>query len=95
MKTAKANNVIGFIGLCINAFILLHSIYLYYSYNFSGKLFYVMIPNYVLLINAIIGSIGISISVMLYKEIVGLRLFSVATALLWLATLSNYFFPII
>jgi hypothetical protein len=53
-----------------------------------------MYPNYILLINTLIGIIGISISVMLYKKIVGIRLFSIVTAILWLATFSNYFFPV-
>jgi len=82
-------------ALCISASILLNSICLYYSYNFTDKLYMFMYPNYILLINALIGIIGISISVMLYKKIVGIRLFSIVTAVLWLATLSNYFFPVL
>ena len=95
MKEADLNKVMGFIGLCINSFILLHSVYLYYLYNFSGKLFYVMIPNYVLFINALFGITGISISIMLYKKTISIKLFSILNVLLWLVTLSNYFFPFI
>jgi len=95
MKKSKTFKVIGIIAICINTFILLDSIYLYYSYNFTGKLYMFMYPNHVLLINALIGIIGISISVMLYKKIVGIRLFSIVTAVLWLTTLSNYFFPVL
>lgn len=94
MKKAVTYKVIGIIAFCINALILLNSIYLYYSYNFTGKLYMYMYPNHILLINALIGIIGIILSIMLYKKIVGIRLFSIATAVLWLATLSNYFFPV-
>jgi len=94
MKNAKAYKVIGFIAVSINTLLLLNAIYLYYSYNFTGKLYMFMYPNHVLLINTIIGIIGISISVVLYKKIVGIRLFSIVTAVLWIATLSNYFFPV-
>jgi hypothetical protein len=94
MKKTKTYKVIGIMALCINAFILLNSISLYYFYNFTDKLYMFMYPNYILLINTLIGIIGISISVMLYKKIVGIRLFSIVTAILWLATFSNYFFPV-
>ncbi len=94
MKKTITYKVIGTISVLINTLIIFLSIYLYYSYNFSGKLYYVMIPNYVLLINALIGIIGIFISVMLYKKRIGIRLFSLITAALWFATLSNYLFPV-
>ncbi len=95
MKKSKTYKVIGIIAVCINIFVLFDSIYLYYSYNFTGKLYMFMYPNHVLLIDALIGIIGISISVMLYKKIVGIRLFLIVIAVLWLTTLSNYFFPVL
>ncbi len=94
MKNIKTYKVIGFVATCINVFILLNSIYLYYSYNFTGKLYMFMYPNHILLINALIGIAGISISVMLYKKSVGIRIFSIVTSVLWFATLSNCFFPV-
>lgn len=94
MKISKTYKVIGIIAMFINTLILLDSIYRYYAYNFTGRLFYVMMPNYVLLINAIIGIIGIFVSVWLYKKIIGIRFFSIVSAVLWLITLSNYFFPV-
>ncbi len=94
MKKTITYKVIGTISVLINTLIIFLSIYLYYSYNFSGNLYYVMIPNYVLLINALIGIIGIIISVMLIRKIVGIRLFLILTAVLWLVVLLNYFFPV-
>lgn len=94
MKKSKTYKVIGIIAICINTLIILDSIYLYYSYNFTGKLYLFMYPNYVLLINVVIGIIGIFVSVWLYKKIIGIGLFTIVTAVLWLATLSNYFLPL-
>lgn len=95
MKNTITYKAIGIISAIINILILVHSIYLYYSYHFSGKLFYVMIPDYVLLLNAIIGIIGIFISVMLYKMKVGILLYAIVTTILWFFALSNYLFPIV
>lgn len=94
MKKSKTYKVIGITAICINTLIILDSIYLYYSYNFTGKLYLFMYPNYVLLINVVIGIIGIFVSVWLYKKIIGIGLFTIVTAVLWLATLSNYFLPL-
>lgn len=94
MKKSKTYKVIGIIAICINTLIILDSIYLYYSYNFTGKLYLFMYPNYVLLINVVIGIIGIFVSIWLYKKIIGIGLFTIVTAVLWLATLSNYFLPL-
>lgn len=94
MKKAKKYKTIGFIVICINTLIILKSIYLYYSYNFTGILYLFKYSNLFLLTNALIGIIGIIISVMLIKKNVGIRLFLIVTTVLWLAVLLNYFFPI-
>ena len=94
MKTAKTYKAIGFIAICINTLIILNSTYFYYSYNFTGTLYLFKYSNLYLLTNALIGIIGIIISVMLIKKNVGIRLFLIVTAVLWFAVLLNYFFPI-
>jgi len=95
MKKEKTHKIIGIIAACINTLILINSVYLYYCYNFTGKLYMYMYPNHVLLINALIGVVGLSISVMLYKNKVRFMLFLIITMVLWFFTLSNYFFPLV
>ena len=93
MKKAKTYKTIEFIVICVNTLIILESIYLYYSYNFTGKLYLFKYSNLFLLTNAFIGIIGIIISVMLIKKNVAIRLFLIVTTVFWLTVLLNYFFP--
>jgi hypothetical protein len=94
MKNCKITKVLVFITICVNTLLLLIPLYLYYCYNFTDKLFLFMYPNLVLLINALFGIVGMSISIMLYREIISTKLFLIVTLILWLVSLSNYFFPI-
>lgn len=94
MKNIKTNGIIGFIAICINAFLLINSFYFYYCYNFTDILFLFMYPNHILLMNALVGALGICVSILLYKRLIGINLFLIVTLALWLLTLSNYFFPI-
>jgi len=54
-----------------------------------------MYPNWVLIVNALLGIFGIFISILLCKEKIGFKLFSIITPMIWLVSLSNYFFPMI
>jgi hypothetical protein len=94
MKKNKANKILGLIAVCINTLLVLNSLYWYYAYNFTNIMYLVMIPYRVLLVNALLGIIGVFMSVMLYKKTVSIKLFLIVTLTLWLVTLSNYFFPI-
>lgn len=75
MKGYKVNKILGLIAICINVLLVLESIYLLYAYNFTGILFLFMYPNWVLVINALLGIIGIYISILLFKNMIGIKLF--------------------
>lgn len=75
MKGYKVNKILGLIAICINVLLVLESIYLLYAYNFTGILFLFMYPNWVLVINALLGIIGIYISILLLKNMIGIKLF--------------------
>ncbi len=54
-----------------------------------------MYPNWMLLINAVFGTIGIYISILLYKEKIRFRLFLILIVLIWILAFVSYVFPII
>ena len=94
MRNVKRNKTLGIVAICINVLLLLNSIYLLYAYSFTDRLFLFMYPNWVLLVNASLGMVGIYISILLFRNKIGLKLFLITTILFWLVALSNYFFPI-
>jgi len=91
MKKYKWNKIIGLIVMCVNSLLVLDSLYWFYAYNFTNMLFLVMIPNKVLLINALLGIVGIIISTLLYKGKIGIKLFVIATLAIWFIVLKNYY----
>ncbi len=93
MKECKINKILGLAAICINVLFVLKPLYLFYAYNFTSTLFLLMYPNWILLGNALLGIIGIITSILLYKGKIGIKLFVIVTLILWLVTLSNYFFP--
>jgi len=52
-----------------------------------------MYSNLILFVNALLGIVGIIISIFLYKGKIGVKLFLIATLTIWLITLLNYVFP--
>jgi len=46
-----------------------------------------MFPYWLLLINALLGMLGISLSIMLYKGVIALKWFLILTGILWLIIL--------
>jgi ABC-type multidrug transport system permease subunit len=95
MKKYKANKILGLITIGINVLLIINALNLYYCYNFCPHLIYLfMYPNWVLLVNALLGIVGIFISILLYKNKIRIKLFLIVTLTLWLVTLSNYYFPI-
>lgn len=95
MKKVKANKILGLIAICINVLFIFDALRLFYCYNFTPTLYLFMYPNWVLLVNALLGVVGIIISIMLYKKRIGLKLFLLLTLMLWFVILSDYCFPII
>jgi len=83
MKKSKINKIIALIVMCINALLVFHSLYWLYRYN-TGGLFAFMIPNNILLVDALLGMIGIYKSMLLYKGKFGIIPFLIATFAIWL-----------
>ena len=94
MKSHKINKILGLVAIGINVLFVFKSLYLLYVYNFTGILFLFMYPNWVLVINALLGIIGIYISILLFKNMIGIKLFLIVTLVLWFISLSNYFLSI-
>lgn len=53
-----------------------------------------MYSNLALLTSALLGIVGMSMSIMLYREMVSIKLFLIVTFVLWLVSLLNYLFVI-
>ena len=83
MKKYKTNKILGLITICINILLFFKSLYLLFVYNFTDRLFLFMYPNWVLVINALLGIIGIYISILLFKNMIGIKLFLILTFVLW------------
>ena len=94
MKRYKTNKILGLITICINVLLFFKSLYLLFTYNFTDRLFLFMYPNWVLLINALLGIIGAYIALLLFKNMIGIKLFLIVTLVLWFISLSNYFLSI-
>ncbi|MBD9111814.1 MAG: hypothetical protein EGQ74_16865 [Bacteroides nordii] len=94
MKKYKTNKILGLITICINILLFFKSLYLLFVYNFTDRLFLFMYPNWVLLINALLGIIGAYIALLLFKNMIGIKLFLIVTLVLWFISLSNYFLSI-
>jgi signal transduction histidine kinase len=91
MKKYNTNKILGLITICINVLLFFKSLYLLFVYNFTDRLFLFMYPNWVLLINALLGIIGAYIALLLFKNMIGFKLFLIVTLVLWFISLSNYF----
>lgn len=83
MKSHKINKILGLVAIGINVLFVFKSLYLLYVYNFTGILFLFMYPNWVLVINALLGIIGIYISILLFKNMIGIKLSLILTFVLW------------
>ena len=91
MKKYNTNKILGLITIRINVLLFFKSLYLLFVYNFTDRLFLFMYPNWVLLINALLGIIGAYIALLLFKNMIGFKLFLIVTLVLWFISLSNYF----
>lgn len=84
MKICNRNKALGSLAIVGNSFILFRSIYLLYCYSFTSKIFLFKYPNWILFKDALLGFIGIYISILLYKDIIRLNSFLVMLLLIWL-----------
>lgn len=76
--------LISIVVTCANLILLYQMISLYYGYNYSSKLYLFMYPNWVLLLNLLLGVLGIFASYLFYKMRIGMLYYSIITIVLWL-----------
>ena len=81
MKKRIISEIVGFVTIGINAYLFIHSSYLLYCYNFTNKLFLFRYPNWALIIT-LLGSLGIIISILAYKETIRIKLLLVMILLI-------------
>lgn len=76
MMENKTNlKIIALLSFLINIFLVFQSIFLFYSYNFTKKLFLFEYSSWVLIANFSLGLIGIYFTVLLYEEKIKMKLF--------------------
>jgi len=63
----KKNNIVGVIIIVLSILWILHYSYKAYLYHFTDLLFFTMLPNYVLMINVILGFLMILFSLKTIK----------------------------
>lgn len=89
MKINKEKIVVLF-SMAINILLMLESSYGLYYYNFPQGLYPFIIPNRVLIINSIIGIVGIYISILQYKGKFGMKKFLCIMTMIWFFAFVNY-----
>lgn len=76
--------LISIVVTCANLILLYQMISLYYGYNYSSNLYSFMYPNWVLVLNSLLGVLGIFASYLFYKRRIGMLYYSIITIVLWL-----------
>jgi len=64
----KRNLIIGWIIVAINLYWIWDNLFLMYQYRYSGVLWMFMYPDWVLILNAVLGLIGIYIGINLIRQ---------------------------
>jgi len=62
------NKIIGFLIIGLSIYYLYHFANLFYLYEFTDINFFTMLPNWEIVLNLIIGSIGVITGVKVYKN---------------------------
>lgn len=86
-KVFNINMITAFIGIvvtCANLILLYQMISLYYRYNYGNNLYGLVYPNWILLLNSLLGFLGIFISYLFYKKRINILYYLVITIVLWL-----------
>lgn len=88
------NKIIGIIILIVNVIWTGHWIWVFYGYHFTNILWFYMYPDWILILNMIIGLIGIAIGIQLIKDkIVIKKAIVIGIPILILAFLNSYIYP--
>lgn len=64
----KKNLIIGWIIVAINLYWIWDNLFLMYQYRYSGVLWMFMYPDWVLILNAVLGLLGIYIGINLIRQ---------------------------
>ncbi len=92
MNNCKRINIIGLIAICcINILVIFRSVYWLYQYNFTEQLFLYKQPNIILIVDAILGSFGLLMLVLLYRKIIGSKLFLMVIFMIWGIVITFFF----
>lgn len=67
-NTNRKNLIFGLIIIVVNLYWIWDNLYLLYQYRFTGILWLFMYPDWVLILNAILGLIGILIGINLVRQ---------------------------
>lgn len=67
-KRKKWNLIIGWIIVAINLYWIWDNLFLMYQYRYAGVLWMFMYPDWVLILNAVLGLIGICIGINLIRQ---------------------------
>ena len=68
LRKINWNLITGQIILIINTYWIWDNLYLLYLYHYSSILFFIMFPDWTLILNAILGLIGIVISIKVIRK---------------------------
>jgi len=68
LRKINWNLITGQIILIINSYWIWDNLYLLYLYHYSSILFFIMFPDWTLILNAILGLIGIVISIKVIRK---------------------------
>lgn len=72
------------VNTCANLILLYQMISLYYGYNYTNNLYGFMYPNWVLLLNSLLGMLGIFVSYLFYMKRISILYYSIIVIISWL-----------
>jgi len=67
-NTHRKNLIVGLIIIAVNLYWIWDNLFLMYQYRFTGILWLFMYPDWVLILNAILGLLGILIGINLVRQ---------------------------
>jgi len=90
MKKNKINKILSLVAICTNVLLVFKPLYLFYTYNFTCRMFLYRVPYWMLLSEALLALGGIYVSILLYKNVISIKFFSIATLALWFVVMFVY-----
>ena len=81
------DKILGLVILCMDTLALAGQLYLLYEYNFTGKLFLLMYPSWLLLLVSALLCVGIVLSVLFLKSRIKLKPFLGLTIAIWVISI--------